>query len=94
MVSPVPIFLRFARARSPATRIGDHVKFRTDRVFLWLQEEQLSTLPADTQIQGTVVDFSDSGPEVRVYAVVEVLKKQNVIVPVNELEVVETGKSA
>lgn len=71
------------------TRIGDQVKFRTASVFLWTRDEPLSALPPDAEIEGRVVDFSDSGPEPRAFAVVEVLKKQSVIVRVSELEVAE-----
>jgi len=92
MASAVLYCQGLATARSTATRIGDHVKFRTERVFLWLQEEQFSTLPPGAELRGTVVEFSDSGQEARVYAVIEVMKKQNVIVAVNDLEPMETGK--
>jgi hypothetical protein len=48
-------------------------------------------LPSDQDIEGTVVDFSDSGTEARWFAVVEVVRKQNVIVPVTELRVLRAG---
>jgi hypothetical protein len=58
-------------------------------VFLWPAEEPLSALPSDAEIHGRVTDFSDSGLEERVFAIIEVVKKHSVIVPVSELELIE-----
>jgi len=44
-------------------------------------------LPADEDLEGTVIEFSDSGAEAQVFAVVEVVRKQRMIVPVSELQV-------
>lgn len=41
-------------------------------------------------MQGRLVGFSDSGSEPRVFAVVEVMKIENVIVRVSDVEVIET----
>jgi hypothetical protein len=60
-------------------------------VFLWPAEEPLSTLPPYEEIHGRVMEFSDSGSEERLFAVIEVVKKHTVIVPVSELEVIEAG---
>ena len=60
-------------------------------MFLWPGEEPLSALPPDAEIRGRLMAFSDSGSEARVFAVIELVKKQSVIVPVSDLEVIETG---
>jgi hypothetical protein len=65
------------------------VRFRSASTFLWPEEESLSALPPDAEIYGKVIGFSDSGSEQRVFAVVEVAKRQNVVVPVSDLEVVD-----
>lgn len=73
------------------TRIGDQVRFRSGSVFLWPEESPLEALPKGAEIEGTVVGFSDSGLETRVFAIIEVVKKRTVIVPVRDLEVIESG---
>jgi hypothetical protein len=46
-------------------------------------------LPAPTdQIEGVVVGFSDSGTRARAFAVVEVVRKQEVVVPIDKLRVI------
>lgn len=47
----------------------------------------LALSPA-TELEGVVVDFSDSGAESRVFAVVDVIRRQKVVVPVAKLQVV------
>lgn len=37
------------------------------------------------EVEGTIVDFSDSGSVPRMFAVVEVLQRQTVVVPVANL---------
>jgi hypothetical protein len=59
------------------------VRFRSSAIFLSQASEPL---PADAEIEGTVIDFSDSGAERAAFAVVEVIRTQTVIVPVGELE--------
>ena len=46
--------------------------------------------PEETELEGTIIDFSDSGPKVRYFAVVEVVKTQSLIVPVERLDIVKT----
>jgi len=46
---------------------------------------------SDADLEGTVVDFSDSGSESHVFAVVEVVRKQAVVVPVSELQIVSAN---
>jgi hypothetical protein len=71
------------------TQIGDQVRFRAGSVFFWPEEVPLSALPASTELEGKVIAFSDSGSEPRVFAVVEVITKHTVIVPVSGLDAVE-----
>lgn len=39
-----------------------------------------------TEVDGTIVDFSDSGEATRVFAVVEVIQRQTVVVPAAKLK--------
>jgi hypothetical protein len=78
----------FAAGGTP-TRIGDQVKFEVRSVFFWPQDESPGALPPDAKIEGKVVGFSDSGSEPCVFAVVEIVKTQSVIVPIKELEIAE-----
>lgn len=68
--------------------MGDKVRFALGDVFLPSQETVLAPLPRETELEGTVVDFSDSGADLRVFAVVDVVRKQAVVVPVEKLEVI------
>jgi hypothetical protein len=76
--------------RAP-TEIGDQVRFRAGKVFFWPEEGSHSAIPQDAEMEGKVIGFSDSGSEPRVFALVEVLKAQTVVVPVSELEVTKPG---
>jgi hypothetical protein len=44
-------------------------------------------MPEDSELVGTIIDFSDSGPKSRYFAVIEVVRTQSLIVPVESLEV-------
>jgi hypothetical protein len=70
------------------TQVGDKVRFALSNVFLPSQEAVLAPLPRETELEGTVVDFSDSGANLRVFAVVDVVRKQAVVVPVEKLEII------
>jgi hypothetical protein len=72
------------------TRKGDRVSFGRSDVFLPSPEEVLLGL-ADEELEGVVVGFSDSGGQPRVFAVVEVVRRQEVVVPVNRLRVMGSG---
>ena len=61
-------------------------------VFLPSAEEVLALSPA-TELEGVVIDFSDSGSQARVFAVVAVIRRQNVVVPVEKLHVVAANSS-
>lgn len=69
-------------------QVGDKVRFFVSDVFLPNQESILAPLPGETELEGTVVDFSDSGDRPRVFAVVDVVRKQTVVVPVEKLEII------
>jgi hypothetical protein len=74
-----------SRPQEAHTREGDKVRFCVADVFLPSAEEVFGPLPTDTQLDGVVVSFSDSGDNLRVYAVVDVVRRQTVVVPVNRL---------
>ena len=76
--------------REVQTRIGDRVRFHPSSVFLTPPEEPIVS-SSDADLEGTVVDFSDSGSESHVFAVVEVVRKQAVVVPVSELQIVSAN---
>jgi hypothetical protein len=71
-----------ARLRRRNTQRGDRVRFEPTDIFLPDPDELLQ--PAG-ELEGVVVGFSDSGAAARVFAVVEVVQKQEVVVPVDKL---------
>jgi len=73
------------------TYAGDRVRFHVTDVFLLSSGSSLPALPEGTELEGTILDFSDSGQKARYFAVVEVVITQSLIVPVQKLEVVETS---
>jgi hypothetical protein len=42
-------------------------------------------------MEGKIVDFSDSGLELRVFAVVEISGRRTVVIPVSRLELAEAN---
>jgi hypothetical protein len=77
--------------RSEATaQIGDRVSFRIADVFLPEPPEVLAKLTPDTETNGVVVEFSDSGNNLRAYAVVRITAQQSVLLPVSALHVRRT----
>jgi hypothetical protein len=81
-----------ASERGHPTREGDRVRFRMADVFLPSAEEVLALSPA-TELEGVVIDLSDSGTESRVFAIVDVIRRQNVVVPVEKLQFVAGNSS-
>jgi len=69
------------------TREGDRVRFRVADIFLPNADGVLSVSLGE-ELEGVVVNFSDSGSASRAFAVVDVIRRQNVVVPVEKLEVV------
>jgi hypothetical protein len=71
---------------SGETEIGDHVRFALADVFLPGPGGGPLFAGEEAELDGTVVEFSDSGDTNRAYAVVEVIRKQMMVVPVEKLE--------
>jgi hypothetical protein len=94
---PIPKFnkLRLAvgvhakrKSRAVGTHKGDKVSFAMSDVFLPGPEDVLPAMVVTDEIEGTVFGFSDSGVLSRAFAVVEVVRKQEIIVPVDKLRVI------
>jgi hypothetical protein len=68
-------------------RQGDRVSFRIADVFLPEPEQVLSGLTIGARVEGTILEFSDSGNSPLTYAVVEIVQAQKVLVPVDVLRV-------
>jgi hypothetical protein len=68
--------------------IGDRVRFALADVFL--PGPDVGTPPSSemTELDGTLIEFSDSGSRTKAFAVVEVVRKQLIVVPVEKLEYV------
>jgi hypothetical protein len=74
------------------TEVGDKVRFSISDVFLPNPEGGFSAAPGEEEVEGTVVNFSDSGSKVHVFAVVDVIRRHTVVVPVEKLRKVETPR--
>lgn len=72
-------------------QIGNRVSFRISDAFLPEPAEVLASLTAEAEINGVVVEFSDSGSSPRAYAVVQITPKQKVVLPVGALHVLPCG---
>ena len=79
---PTPVKLSIGGA---VTEVGDKVRFSVVDVFLPIAEGAF-VAGAGEEVEGTVVNFSDSGSKVRAFAMVDVFFKQTVIVPVEKLK--------
>ncbi|WP_446745325.1 hypothetical protein [Silvibacterium acidisoli] len=62
-------------------------------IFLPLADELPGVLKESPELEGTILSFSDSSQEPRVFAVVEVVMRRSVVVPVVKLKLVEAGDS-
>jgi len=62
------------------------VRFSVSDVFLPNPEGVFVAGPGEGELDGTLVNFSDSSTRLRAFAMVEVLLKQTVIVPVEKLK--------
>jgi hypothetical protein len=67
------------------------VRFQAADVFLPSPGGALPPIEEDSELEGTIVDFSDSGPKRHFFAVVEVVRTQSLIVPVDRLELVKNS---
>lgn len=66
---------------------GDIVRFRVADIFLPTRDDLLKALITTREIEGVVADFSDSGLQPRAFAVVDIIARQSVVVPVEKLEI-------
>jgi hypothetical protein len=64
---------------------GAKVRFRISDVFLPNPPELLRVNPGDEEIEGQIVDFSDLGTNRQFFAVIEIVRKQTVVVATNKL---------
>ncbi|HWC95650.1 MAG TPA: hypothetical protein VG456_02840 [Candidatus Sulfopaludibacter sp.] len=71
---------------SRETQIGDHVRFAAADVFLPGPGGGSSISGDAAELDGTVIEFSDSGSKPRAFAVVEVVRRQMMVVPVDKLQ--------
>lgn len=69
-------------------KIGDRVRFALADIFLPGPELGGSPASEMTELDGTLIEFSDSGSKTKAFAVVEVVRKQMIVVPVEKLECV------
>lgn len=68
------------------------MRFRISDVFLPSPESAFAAPSAEEELEGMVVDFSDSGQRTQVFAVIDVIRKQTVVVPVEKLSPVSGPK--
>ncbi len=68
---------------------GVKVWFEAKDVYLPRVNDLLASLTERVELMGTLVDFSDSGDQRNVFAVVQVAEMQNVILPVSCLHELE-----
>jgi len=71
-----------------SVQIGDRVSFRIADVFLPDPPKVLANLTVDLEVEGVIVDFSDSGNNPCAYAMVRVTPKQMVLLPMHALRIV------
>lgn len=71
--------------------MGDRVRFLISDVFLPSPETVFAPPPAEVEVEGTVVAFSDSGHTARAFVVVDVVRKQAVVVPVEKVVTVPSS---
>jgi hypothetical protein len=79
--------------RELRTRQGDRVRFCIADAFLPSAEELAVFAAPDEKVEGTVIDFSDSGSEPDYFAVIDVIRRCTVVVPADKAEIVP-GKHA
>jgi hypothetical protein len=66
------------------------VQFRIADVFLPGPEELVTAPAPQSECEGVVLDFSDSGATPRFFALVEVVTRRTLVVPVEKLKLIET----
>jgi len=75
-----------SKGREGLTDKGDKVSFRMADVFLPGPEELRSAWADASDVEGIILDFSDSGSAHRVFAVVDAHQRHTVVVPVAKLK--------
>lgn len=83
--------LRSASEVDPLIHEGDTVRFQVVDIFLPATDDLPKSLTPADQLEGTVVNFSDSGLLPRVFAVVDVIARLSVVVPVEKLQLRNLG---
>jgi hypothetical protein len=78
------------RKRERKTQIGDRVWFSVASIFLPEPEAAPALSPA-LEIEGVIVDFSDAGTAARAFAIVEIVRTETVVVPVDKLRIESLG---
>lgn len=73
------------------TQVGDRVRFSLASVFLPDPQEALEALSLHSEVEGTIICFSDSGQVEQAFAVVNAFQKRTVVVPVDKLRL-QSGK--
>lgn len=61
------------------------MRFLASEVFLASQEDLVGEHAGAVEMEGVIVDFSDSGNRLRAFAVVELATGQTIVVPVEKL---------
>ena len=61
--------------------------FKLSSSFLPSPDELASSLSLEGELEGVVIDFSDSGTTADAFAIVEVVKKKTVVVPLDMLKI-------
>jgi hypothetical protein len=80
--------LRYRRdglTREAPTQKGIKVRFLLSDVFLPTVDELRALLGTEKELEGTVIEFSDSGSRRNVFAIVEVLHRETLVVPTEKL---------
>jgi len=76
-------------------RKGSTVCFRRPDIFLPnLNDDSAAGVLGGEEIQGTIVGFSDSGDRCSAFAIVEMANGQSVVVLVENLRLIDSGKDA
>jgi hypothetical protein len=76
-------------SRRNATEKGNKVTFHLADVFFPSAEELRGVFRYEEELEGTVVNFSDSGSRPNAFAIVEVICKQKVVIPIEKLQPVK-----
>ena len=62
------------------------MRFLASEVFLANQEDLVDAHAGSSEMEGVIVDFSDSGNRPRAFAVVELATGQTIVVPVDKMK--------